>query len=728
VKRLFILFLSSFFIISFQMPAQAADQQTVIVELDGNAADYRQYVEMHYPFIEVVDEFDTLFHGLALRATEDQLHALSEHSHLLNIHQVHTYKATAKKVDIPFVTKDFLGTKTAGVTGKGVKVGIIDTGIDYNHPDLKPNFKGGFDVVDWDEDPMETPSEEEGATIHGTHVAGIIGANGKMKGIAPDADIYSYRALGPGGTGTSVQVIAAIEKAVEDKMDIINLSLGSSVNGPDWPTSLAVNKAVELGVSVVTANGNEGPANWTVGSPATATKALSVGAVTTPQTTAVLYESFYKKMIPIQPLQGTVPWKQRRTLPVIDAGTGEKTLRDASGSIVLFKRGKIPFAQKARMAERANAAAVLIYNDQPGALNASLEDGGEPITIPVAAVTKQDGQWLLEKQKTVQLAAKQIQLQNQMAAFSSRGPVTRNWAIKPEISAPGAPVWSTVPDSSYQALQGTSMAAPYVAGALALVKEAHPEWTNEQQIGALLTTAQPLLQPDGSTYAPVEQGMGKMQPAKAIAAPVIIENPLLRFGKIDTKQKSEYELTVYNTSSKRQLIRFDQPKASAGVRWELPMTIELAPHETKRIRVGISVNPDIQTSGVHQGYVSARIGEQDIKLPYLFVVKQADNPKAMGLEMEWKPLSRRGEYRYQIYLPEGAAFLQIDLYDPNTLIYQRRLLAAKQVEPGLLKGTMTRQKAGSEGEYLALIQLRTLDGELVSAELPFYLSEQMRVK
>lgn len=724
MKRFSLLFIFVFIMTGFQ-PIQAAEQRTVIIELDEDAAAYRKYVELHHPFIEIVEEFDTLFQGLALRGTDAQLRVLFQKGHLLHIHPVQTYEATSREGDIPFVTQEFLGSKEAGVTGKGVKVGVIDTGIDYKHPDLKRNYKGGFDVVDWDDDPMETTPKEGEATIHGTHVAGIIAANGQMKGIAPDAEIYSYRALGPGGTGTSVQVIAAIEKAVEDKMDIINLSLGSSVNGPDWPTSLAVNKAVEMGVSVVTANGNEGPANWTVGSPATATKALSVGAITTPQKSAVLHESFHKKLIPIVPLQGSEPWQQRRSLPILDGGTGEKELPDAAGRIVLFKRGKIPFAEKARAAERANAAAVLIYNDGSGPLEASIEDGKEPISIPVAAVTKKDGQWLLENEGTVQLAARQIELQNRMAAFSSRGPVTRNWAIKPEIAAPGAPVWSTVPGSGYQALQGTSMAAPYVAGALALVKEAHPEWTDAQQIGALLTTAQKLLKPDGTPYDPIEQGMGKMQPAKAIAAPLIIENPLLRFGKFDSKQEAEYTLVVHNVSDVQQQLQFDPPKAESGIRWQLPMNVKVNPHETKRMKIGLSVNPDIQKAGLHQGYLAAKYGKLELQLPYLFLVKQADYPKAMGLEMEWKPLDRKGEYRYQIYLPEGAAELRIDLYDPDTLIHDRRLLIRKHVDAGLLKGSMSKREAGKPGVYLAMVQLRTEDGKYVNIELPLYLSDQM---
>lgn len=163
----------------------------------------------------------------------------------------------AKKQGSPFVLPEALNDTS--FTGKGVTVGVIDTGIDYEHPDLRANYSGGFDVVDLDDDPMETT--EELPTLHGTHVAGIIAADGALQGVAPDAEILAYRALGPGGSGTSIQVIAAMEEAVRDEVDIINLSLGNTVNGPDYPTSKAVNEAAKQGVAVVVANGNDGPKN-----------------------------------------------------------------------------------------------------------------------------------------------------------------------------------------------------------------------------------------------------------------------------------------------------------------------------------------------------------------------------------------------------------------------------------------------------------------------------------
>ena len=185
-------------------------------------------------------------------------------------------------------------------------------------------YKGGRDLVDGDQDPMETRGQGDQSTIHGTHVAGIIAANGKMKGVAPGAEVIAYRALGPGGTGNTEQVLGAIEAAIEDKVDVLNLSLGNDVNGPDLPISIALNKAVESGIVAVTSNGNSGPAVWTVGSPGTAEKAISVGASTPPMIVPYMKVGLgsKKKMIQLMPMQGTTPWELHFTQELIDGGIG----------------------------------------------------------------------------------------------------------------------------------------------------------------------------------------------------------------------------------------------------------------------------------------------------------------------------------------------------------------------------------------------------------------------
>lgn len=161
----------------------------------------------------------------------------------------------------------------AGLTGKGLKVGVIDTGVDYLHPDLKDAYKGGYDSYDNDKDPYEeapiSPDDDakgeggyEGSS-HGTHVSGTIVGRAKnktsdvqVKGIAYEADLYVYRVLGRKG-GSSAQVIDGIEKAVRDGMDVINLSLGADIEkNADSPDSIAVNNAMRAGVITVVANGN----------------------------------------------------------------------------------------------------------------------------------------------------------------------------------------------------------------------------------------------------------------------------------------------------------------------------------------------------------------------------------------------------------------------------------------------------------------------------------------
>lgn len=278
-------------------------EEAVIIEVDGNPGKRKTYLETYHPYIEVITVYDKLFKGLALKAKPKQLEKLDTVDFITAVHPVTTYQTQTGSSKQPMsslegATKDSVkpsSLNNTDYTGEGVQVAVIDTGIDYNHPDLEANFAGGYDLVDLDDDPMETTAKEGMPTQHGSHVAGIIAADGDLQGVAPDAELYAYRALGPGGRGTSVQVIAALEQAVEDGADVINLSVGNAINGPDFPTSTAVNRAVALGVPVVIANGNDGPGKWTIGSPATAANALSVGAAAYPQTVPYLEESLHDK-------------------------------------------------------------------------------------------------------------------------------------------------------------------------------------------------------------------------------------------------------------------------------------------------------------------------------------------------------------------------------------------------------------------------------------------------
>ncbi|MEJ2443514.1 MAG: S8 family serine peptidase [Exilibacterium sp.] len=171
------------------------------------------------------------------------------------------------------------------VLGEGVKVAVIDTGVDYTHPDLggclgnSCKVIGGYDFYNGDDDPMDD-------NFHGTHVAGIISANGALKGVAPKSSIVAYKVCDAQGNCPDYHIINAIEKAMDpdgnpatdDAVDIINISLGGSSGGPDDLIAQSINSAVDAGILVVVAGGNNGPQNFTMGSIASAEKALTVAA------------------------------------------------------------------------------------------------------------------------------------------------------------------------------------------------------------------------------------------------------------------------------------------------------------------------------------------------------------------------------------------------------------------------------------------------------------------
>ena len=171
----------------------------------------------------------------------------------------------------------YIGTKTAnesGFDGTGITIAVIDTGVDYNHPDLfglgdQGKVIGGYDYIDKDSTPFDTSG-------HGTEVAGIIAADGQLKGIAPKSKILAYRVSDDGNFVSSDLIIKAIEQAIVDGADIINISLG--INRTNQKIDNAVNKAIDEGILVVTAAGNNGPELGTIGSPGLNPNTITVGA------------------------------------------------------------------------------------------------------------------------------------------------------------------------------------------------------------------------------------------------------------------------------------------------------------------------------------------------------------------------------------------------------------------------------------------------------------------
>ncbi|CQR57619.1 S8 family serine peptidase [Paenibacillus riograndensis] len=360
-------------------------------------------------------KYDTILNGFEVTVPADKIPELAKISGVTSIYPNSTWYAlpdqtvtetTYRNDNAPLTQIHADWAEAKGFNGAGLKVGVIDTGVDYKHPDIAAAYKGGYDSFYQDNDPYEeeplTPAEDPygvgyGGTSHGTHVSGtIIGqfaANGNtaQKGVAPGADLYVYKVLGRNldkpstSSGSSAQVIDGIEHAVKDGMDVINLSLGSDsekdVNSPD---SIAINNAVLSGVTAVIANGNNGEAGYfSLGSPAASQLAISVGSVTSPidaysgkfkaeianSVTSVTYDTYFPFHIMAYELEksdfasadiiGTDPVR------VVYANLGadeDYPEGDLSKTIVLISRGDLTFQDKIANAKAHGVKALVIFN------------------------------------------------------------------------------------------------------------------------------------------------------------------------------------------------------------------------------------------------------------------------------------------------------------------------------------------------------------------------------
>ncbi|WP_338471042.1 S8 family serine peptidase [Niallia sp. XMNu-256] len=700
---------------NFKLPPipseQQADQIAIFMTEKPMKRQELKAMIKKYPDIEIRHFFQHALNGFSAKGPTQSLEKLAEDIPMTKLSPVNQYKVMdlfqqGDNVEIIGAerVRGLFDSQHRRLTGKGVKIGVIDTGIDYEHEDLRRNYGGGRDMVDADGDPMETKGTEGLGTFHGTHVAGIIAANGRMVGVAPDATIIAYRALGPGGMGTTEQVVAAIEQAIKDKVDVLNLSLGNSVNGPDLPLSVALNNAVDHGIVAVTSSGNSGPNMWTVGSPGTASKAISVGAST--PTMKIPYIEIDGDRIRLQPLQGSVPWDLDRSHELVDGGTGKKTqLKQVKGKIVLMERGELTFSEKVSNAEKAGAIAVVIYNNTKGPLIGNLT---QTSTIPVMSITKKDGQNLkqaLDKKLTL-IKTIIIEEKDTLADFSSRGPVTTTWEVKPDILAPGVAINSTIP-GGYLPLQGTSMAAPHVAGACAILKQAHPNWGPEKIKAALMNYAKPLYKEKGELYKTYEQGAGRIQLQESLKAETLVYPSSLKFGKFtatDVNHEHEQTVTIENTSEHPKKVSFQTPKQHKGIAWHLPMAFEIPPGEKRKVKIQMTADPDQLTEKVYDGNIVVESDGKPLYLPYLFVLEEPDYPRVMGFD--FGAGDHPGNYRYEVYLPGGAEEFGVALFHPDTYQFIQFLDWKRNIGKGLIQKEISAESLPEQGMYVAKVFAR----------------------
>ncbi|KAG0511780.1 MAG: Peptidase S8/S53 subtilisin kexin sedolisin [Nitrosopumilales archaeon] len=451
----------------------------------------------------------------------------------------------------------YIGTKTAiesGFDGTGITIAVIDTGVDYNHPDLfglgdQGKVIGGYDYIDKDSTPIDTSG-------HGTEVAGIIAADGQLKGIAPKSKILAYRVSDDGNSVSSDLIIKAIEQAIVDGADIINISLG--INRTNQKIDNAVNKAIDQGILVVTAAGNNGPELGTIGSPGLNPNAITVGATYNNISSSLVSTlEVGDQRFQVLPMVGTKALDEPIIAEILFGKYSRE--RDLEGtnvenSILLVERGSdvedeiVYFSDKEHNAATAGAQAIVVYNSKPGIflgeLTHELAGPNYQPSIPALSMSNKDGLMLRELLKEKTIGTLNVFYNPDFVAFfSSRGPVSPFY-IKPDLVAPGVFVNTTLNDGKYNFTSGTSFAAPHVTGAAALLLQKEPDLEPNDIKSILVTTSDSVSDAYGNKFPFEFAGTGRLNLTKAFNANLIIYPTYLTFNLSQEKQSQTQMLEI----------------------------------------------------------------------------------------------------------------------------------------------------------------------------------------
>ncbi|WP_299492481.1 S8 family serine peptidase [uncultured Shewanella sp.] len=592
--------------------------------------------------VRVLAKTSKLVNSIVVEGDEHSLKSLLNNPDIADIYPVYDYD-----LDVVASAEYINATKIVEATiasGKGQRIAILDTGVDYTHAalggsgkvedyekavesaDTAPNWPqgnviGGYDFINFDGNPLDVD------TNHGTHVSHSV------LGVAPDAELLVYSVCNSGCPGLSQ--LLALEAAmdpnddgnIEDRVDTVNMSLGGDFgDNKDDAVQVMIDEMVELGVNLVISAGNDGATPFIVGGPSTTDSALSVGAMTHPTTkqgavTATLanidvtaYSAGFNTSHDYD-FNGN-----ETTLIYPDANqTGCDSFADEidfTGQAVIMDRGDCSFTQKVLSAQNKGAIFVIIANnkDNDGAF---VMGGSDPaVIIPSIMISKEDGDIikadLVAGNNNYSIASEGKSTSGAIASFTSRGPSTAG-TLKPEITAPGTDILTAHPGQGdgLSPISGTSFSAPITAGAMSIIKEALPNRSALEIKATMMNTANLDVTMEAreinsdTELAPISYiGAGLVDVEKAINSSVAAWNKdtkqaALAYGLVTANEVTSITKTVsiknFATENKTYSLnvnqRFKNDLESTALTFDLPESITVPAGQIIEFDVTATLDP-----------------------------------------------------------------------------------------------------------------------------------------
>src|SRR5436305_4826783 len=587
-------------------------------QLSAGRNEFKRWLRANAPRARVTSEYDISLNAVAVELNGTPLQTIAAAPMVERAEYNALYHPTlSESYKIINAMDAWNAAGGRSVAGAGIKIGDIDTGIDESHPFFDPtgfSYPPGFPKCDAEDSNSHhkdqdckfvTPKvivakvffnkarqqglDAQAVEGHGTHTAGIAaGVTGKtavvngvniddMSGIAPGAWLGNYIVF-PDHVNESrhgarsEDILNAVDAAIADDMDILNLSLGGGYHGNNDLLAIGLDNAVDAGVVVAVAAGNSGPGAGTLESPGRARKIITVGASTNNHFVGEPFTYPSGGGTTIAAALGDFPALPTASYDLFDTNSTSCVSVDpgASGKLAIINRGGCTFSTKVRNAIAAGAIGVLVINNVAGDPTAMAKDGGGGDDLPAVMIGLNEGAALRSSGATTADATATFSEftntgnEDILAGFSSQGPTAVDFAVKPDLTSVGVNVLSSItcvgkPDTcpgdgtGWAFFSGTSMSTPHIAGSAAVLLNLNPSWSPAQIKSALVNRAdlvEDVVVKDAATglhsIGPTAQGAGRENLSVAADATTWMDPVSASFGKVTVGHPTSLTITLSN--------------------------------------------------------------------------------------------------------------------------------------------------------------------------------------